>query len=222
MYSVSQYMTHMPRSQFGFMGEARKPFTIGHGSAVQPSGWPLEDLLEAFQVLQAEWSQSDACKSLVATLESAQLSTPIYKIVCFGLGRLDAWQQTTREELHESIKRSATQYAAALTMADVLSKRAEIARKLSCYAQDPVHTGVEKQLLASLGFTVLADPKGFLEVDSNTLVFSAIPNVPVRQILVDVQWPAAMVWDTVDPDREDPDANYRRVDRDDGSVMMIS
>lgn len=215
-------MTHMPRSQFGFMVEARKPFTIGHGSAAPPSGWALEDLQAAFQVLQAEWAQSDTCKSLVAILESAQLSTPIYKIVCFGLGRLDAWQKTTREELHESIKRSATQYAAALTMEEVLFKRAEIGQRLSCYTQDPVHTGVEKQLLTSLGFTVLADPKGFLEVDSNILVFSVTPNVPVRQILVDVQWPAAMVWDTVDPNREDPDANYRRVDRNDGSVMMIS
>jgi hypothetical protein len=68
--------------------------------------------------------------------------------------------------------------------------------------EDPVYDAIDKEFLRSIGITPL-DPKGFLEVDSKTLVFSVSPNVPVKQIITDVQWPGALLWDTVKPEREE-------------------
>lgn len=42
-----------------------------------------------------------------------------------------------------------------------------------------------------------------MEVDSNTLVFSVSPNVPVKQIVTDVQRPGGMIWDTVKSEGEE-------------------
>lgn len=65
---------------------------------------------------------------------------------------------------------------------------------IQCYAQAPVYTEADKQVLAHEGITVLDDPKGFLELDEQTAVFSVGPQVPVRQITADLTRPAMMVW----------------------------
>ncbi|KAL5049033.1 hypothetical protein BDW71DRAFT_217705 [Aspergillus fruticulosus] len=69
--------------------------------------------------------------------------------------------------------------------------------EIRCYAQDPAYTEADRSLLRSIGIQPLDDPKGFLEIDDETLVFSVSPNVPVKQIVADVQWPGAMIWNTV-------------------------
>jgi hypothetical protein len=72
-------------------------------------------------------------------------------------------------------------------------------QEIKCYAQDPVYDEIDKEFLTSIGIAPLDDPKGFLAVDQQTLVFSVSPNVPVKQIITDLQRPAAMVWNTVSP-----------------------
>ncbi|XWW94295.1 hypothetical protein V2A60_002238 [Cordyceps javanica] len=206
-YSVHQYMTHMSSKYPENLLEVETPLGIVYCDFVTPSGWPLPDLEAAFRAHQASWDQSVACQELAATIttSAAALRTPIRKIVCFGLGRLDDWERTTSEELAESTRRAATQHAAALTMAAALARAqdgdGDGDGEVRCYVQDPAYAAVEKELLATLGFTVLPDPKGFLEVDDATLVFSVHPNVPVRQVVTDMGWPAAMVWDTIETDR---------------------
>ncbi|KAL4749848.1 hypothetical protein BDW72DRAFT_213825 [Aspergillus terricola var. indicus] len=69
--------------------------------------------------------------------------------------------------------------------------------EIKCYAQDPAYSEADWSLLRSIGIQPLDDPKGFLEIDEETLVFSVSPNVPVKQIVADVQWPGAMIWNTV-------------------------
>ncbi|ATY61905.1 Sensitivity To Red Light Reduced-SRR1 [Cordyceps militaris] len=202
LYNTHQKMTHMsvkfPENMLG----SNVPVQLGWTRAGTPSGWPLDDLADVFRTHQASWLASADCASLVDIL-AASATTPIRKIVCFGLGRLDDWEKRTREDLADSTKHAAVQHAAALTMAEVLGRAQGLPGALPCYAQDPAYAGVEKQLLAALGFVVLADPKGFLEVDADTLVLSVAPNVPVQQIVADMGWPAAMVWNTIAMDRED-------------------
>jgi hypothetical protein len=74
---------------------------------------------------------------------------------------------------------------------------------IKVYAQDPAYTDVDIALLHSIGITPLDDPKGFLEIDAETLVFSVSPNVPVKQVVADVCWPAAMIWNTVMPEEKE-------------------
>jgi hypothetical protein len=74
---------------------------------------------------------------------------------------------------------------------------------IQCFVQDPAYGAADMEFLQGLGFTILSDPKGFLEIDENTLVFSISPNVPIKQIVSDVQWPAMMIWNTVEPKEEE-------------------
>ena len=93
------------------------------------------------------------------------------------------------------------QHAAVETMVEALKEKHGY--DIQCYGQDPRYNDIDKEFLNSIDITPLADPKGFLEIDSNTLVFSVGPNVPVKQIVADVQWPGAMLWDTVKPESEE-------------------
>ena len=57
-------------------------------------------------------------------------------------------------------------------MLSALRNRGMAAEDIRCYAQDPAYDAVDCEFLASIGITVVDDPKGFLEVDANTLVVS--------------------------------------------------
>ncbi|ATY62317.1 Sensitivity To Red Light Reduced-SRR1 [Cordyceps militaris] len=225
-YTPHQIMTHMSTKYPEYLLEAETPLAIGYQHPVEPSGRPLCDLEAAFRAHQASWLASATCKSLTTTIAAsvATLRAPINNIVCFGLGRLDEWKLTnTPEELAKSVQRAAWQHAAALTMAETLTRaQGGGGDEVRCYTQDPVYADVEKQLLAALGFEILEDPKGFLAVDDRTLVFSVTPNVPVRQIVADMVWPAAMVWDVIDKDRDDEWEREWRTDMNEGLERRIS
>ncbi len=68
-----------------------------------------------------------------------------------------------------------------------------------------MYEDVDRTVLGELGMTVLDHPRGFLEVDEATVVFSQAPLVAVRQIVADIARPAVMVWDKV---REIPRKGY--------------
>lgn len=98
---------------------------------------------------------------------------------------------------------SMAQHALALTIRDYLVSRhatgAEVegASEIKCYAQDPIYTPLDEQVLCEAGFTVVDDPRAFLEVDEASLVISMSPDIPVRQITADIARPAVMIWDKV-------------------------
>ncbi|KAM3553904.1 hypothetical protein MY1884_006416 [Beauveria asiatica] len=225
-WTTHQHMTHISTKFPETMLDVYTPVGLSYGESATPSGWPLADLEAAFRMHQASWLQSAACQSLtsILTTSAAALRTPIRKIVCFGLGRLDDWEKTTREELLVSVRSSAFQHAAALTMAAALTTTtaAALGETVPCYAQDPAYAAEEKKLLAALGFTVLEDPKGFLEVDEATLVFSVRPNIPVRQVVADMGWPAAMVWDRIETDRQGEEGKDYTIEPISGEDMRVS
>ncbi|KAE8356282.1 hypothetical protein BDV28DRAFT_127314 [Aspergillus coremiiformis] len=162
-----------------------------------PSESTLEAVRETFIRKRQMWLESASRQNLEHHLATLQTTATIRKIVCFGLGspgRLCGYHCT----------RVHTQHAAVETMVASLAMRGLNGRQeIKCYAQDPVYDEIDKEFLASIGITPLDDPKGFLEVDEHTLVFSVSPNVPVKQIVTDLQWPAAMIWNTVTPAQKD-------------------
>ncbi|RDW87107.1 uncharacterized protein DSM5745_03749 [Aspergillus mulundensis] len=90
--------------------------------------------------------------------------------------------------------------------------------EIKCYAQDPAYNDTDQALLRSIGIQPLDDPKGFLAIDEETLVFSVSPNVPVKQIVADVQWPGAMLWNTVCA--EERDSKWEKKVRDGEEVWI--
>lgn len=68
---------------------------------------------------------------------------------------------------------------------------------IQCFAQDPSYIETDKLVLAEHGVTVLDDPRGFLQVDDQSVVLSFAPNICVRQIVTDIARPALLIWDRV-------------------------
>lgn len=93
------------------------------------------------------------------------------------------------------------QHAAMLTMAKTLEE--QNGNKVKCYAQDPANNGVGDKFLESIGITPLRDPKGFLEVDAETLFISASPDQPIRQVIADLEKPAVILWKSVEKEPQD-------------------
>lgn len=152
----------------------------------------LEDLQTAFETGRREWEASDDCSRLCAAVERAPSLAGINKIVAFACSSMCYPSVRLRN-------RSITQHAAILTLTDLLhsKKAAGSETNVQCFAQDPAYTDIDKTVLQRTGIMVLDDPRGFCEVDDNSIVLSVCPNVPVRQIIIDIVRPAIMIWDKV-------------------------
>lgn len=183
------------------------PISIQYTSKSTPSGRSVAEVQQSFSDYQRVWLQSSTCESLVASFQEATISVPITKIIGFGLGRIDVPDMLTDTDNEHGARRCNVQHAAMLTLAAECRRAQSTAEspapEILCYVQDPAYTDVEKEVLTSNGLIPVDDPKGFLEIDANTLVISIHPNVPVRQIVADVQWPAAMIWNDVKDETEE-------------------
>ncbi|KAL4805328.1 hypothetical protein BDV18DRAFT_18199 [Aspergillus unguis] len=187
---------------------------------------PLPEVQAAFTKNAHQWEESQTCKDLTRHLtelvKQGRMSKSITKIVGFGLG-----STSSLEDGFHTVRAHA-QHAAMKTMARILAKRKEKEKghssragspEIKCYAQDPAYNDVDEGLLSSIGITTLDDPKGFLEIDESTLVFSVSPNVPVKQVVADVQWPAAMIWNTVYPEKKE--ARWEKKVRDGEEFWVV-
>ncbi|KAL2844466.1 hypothetical protein BJX68DRAFT_243046 [Aspergillus pseudodeflectus] len=187
------------------------PISICYTSSAEYPQAPLPEVQAAFAASKRKWEASETCAALkmhLAQLER-KMVRPVRKIVAFGLGTLTGLE----DEFHSS--RALAQHAALGSMVEVLGRRrlqqnnpsqipsTNTTSNIKVYAQDPAYTDVDIALLHSIGITPLDDPKGFLEIDAETLVFSVSPNVPVKQVVADVCWPAAMIWNTVMPEEKE-------------------
>ncbi|KAK3898364.1 hypothetical protein C8A05DRAFT_47291 [Staphylotrichum tortipilum] len=104
------------------------------------------------------------------------------------------------------ITRSMAQHALALAVRDFLANgdmtgaNGEGAGGIKCYAQDPIYTPIDEQVLSEAGFTVVDDPRAFLEVDEASVIIAMNSDIPVRQIIADLARPAIMIWNKVTVD----------------------
>lgn len=198
-----------------------------------PCHCTLEQVQARFTQTRNLWLGSSTRRDLDRILSTLPLSVPITKIVCFALGSLAPLDDSDSEgsistsvspdtptsnaspvrcSFTRHVTRAHAQHAAVETMLSALRNRGMAAEDIRCYAQDPAYDAVDCEFLASIGITVVDDPKGFLEVDANTLVVSVSPNVPVKQIVTDVQWPAAMIWNTVALVEKEPEPWVKNVE----------
>lgn len=190
----------------------------------------LETMAGEFKRYQAEWLKSAACVSLRGTIRDLKKQdgyVRIDNIVCLALGSL---QDTTAE----SRGRSLTQLAVLMTITELLgrlflsawiklpshlrSRETRGANTISLdldphtmpgkfVAQDPSFTPLDAEFLATLGFTVVSDPEGFLAITTNTLVYSIAGYLDMDWVISYGPWPAALVCG-------DTEAFMRRVEED--------
>lgn len=80
-------------------------------------------------------------------------------------------------------------------------KEANEHQDISCFIQDPMNTPLDKEVLGDIGFEMIDDPRGWLEIDERSVVLSVASNVPVKSIVADTARPAIVIWDRV-PDHD--------------------
>lgn len=169
------------------------PVSITYATYEEPRR-SLASIKRAFRSYRRAWMKSETYPWLMRQVRSMAHIACLNKIVCFGLGSLGLMDEQSLAHPH-------TQHAAVETIVKTLKELRSC--DILCYAQDPAYNDADKEVLRSIGITPINDPKGFLEVDSNTLVISVNPNIPVKQIIADVQWPGGMIWNTVEPEGQE-------------------
>lgn len=144
------------------------------------------------------WEGSSEFAQVKSTFASVALPSGIGKIVALACSTMSfsGWEAV--------IPASMAQHALALMLRDFLVSSGHAANapgdgdaEIKCYAQDPIYTPVDEKVLSEAVFTVLDDPRAFLEIDEASVVISCAPNIPVRQIVADIARPAIMIWDKV-------------------------
>ncbi|KAJ3570025.1 hypothetical protein NPX13_g5875 [Xylaria arbuscula] len=151
----------------------------------------FDKVQDDFQRRRAKWEASNQCCQLKSILRTvASKIPPVQKIVVFACSTM-TWDDGSRH-------RSAVQHALILTIRDFLAQlKSSHNINIKCYAQDPLYTTIDKQVLHEAGITVLDDPKGFLEIDETTVIISQAPDIPVREVTADITKPAMMIWNKV-------------------------
>ncbi|KAJ5121427.1 uncharacterized protein N7515_009388 [Penicillium bovifimosum] len=145
-----------------------------------------------FQEKRKKWEESSTCKKFFETLASSAGSHEIKKIIGFACGSLSLPNNS----------HSATEHALLVSVRDWLKSR-DGDKEAACYVQDPMNTSVDREVLAEVGFEVIDDPRGWLEVDEKSFVISIAPNVPVKEIIADIARPAVVIWFRVKAESND-------------------
>lgn len=159
---------------------------------------PVQRLAWKFRKIQRQWESSNECSELRELLSRTAIPR-VGKIVGFGCGSIQ-FGLVQRDSGNSShfFRDTAIQHAFMLTVRECLQNK-QHGGEVQVIAQDPLYSDVDKQFLQAAGIMTVEDPHGWLAVDSETLVFTQAPCVPVRQIIADISTPAAMVWRKLEP-----------------------
>ncbi|KAL2192744.1 hypothetical protein P885DRAFT_46942 [Corynascus similis CBS 632.67] len=165
------------------------PVLLATGEVVpDTSVRPASETRAVLQQEKAKWDASAACRELMATLQvvaDASRLPHVDKVVAFACHR---------PSVVERAERVATEHALVLSIRDFFIQHSPTTI-VRCYTQDPIYEDIDREVLEELGMIVLDHPRGFLEVDESTVVFSLAPGIAIRQIVADIARPALMIWD---------------------------
>ncbi len=154
---------------------------------------PPRAVQNAFEEGVKQWEGSPSCHRLRGLIDAVvPPRVTLSNIVAFACCSMSV---KSRQE------RSVSQHALVLTMLDVLQSRRQRDEghqlEIRCFAQDPCYNDADEEILEGVGVTVVQDPRGFLEVDDQSVVISFSPDVPIRQIIADIARPAILIWNRV-------------------------
>lgn len=169
------------------------------------SPWPASD----YATVKVRFEQAkQSLEFLVAQLKSAlalvAIPPGINKIVALSCSSM-TWVDDDEAAKMPSI----AQHILALKVRDFLATSyGSDASEIQCYAQDPIYTPVDEQVLSSQGFVVVDDPRAFLEIDEASVVICLSPDIPVRQIIADISRPAMLFWNRVTNEQADGSCSW--------------
>ncbi|ORY60059.1 uncharacterized protein BCR38DRAFT_488248 [Pseudomassariella vexata] len=167
---------------------------------------PSGVLAAQYHEVKKAWNISMVCLELRDLLEKLRIpggkdgKKGISKLICFGLGTME---EDFVDKLDPKPWRSMTQHAALMTIVDLLEERQ--GHRIPIVAQDPWYTEDTRDILecdnvdVAEGYGSLA----FTQIDSQTLVYSVNPSVPVKQIIADIARPAIMICNRIKPRSEE-------------------
>jgi hypothetical protein len=157
--------------------EGRLPLIL---PAEAPPRLTLSSLRQKFDADLAAWQTSATWTtlrdSLLRVLTRLPAGSEFDRLVCIGLGSpsglRDGW--VDRRDV------ASYQLAAFVSLVQSVQQQqktsqtggAATARKMEIIAQDPIFNALDKQLLSSLGITVVAHPQAFSSVSAKTLLFA--------------------------------------------------
>jgi hypothetical protein len=149
---------------------------------------PRDKVAEIFQKHFQDWRETEVAKKLVHFLNAHAATRQITKIVGLALGAISYH--------YDKHPRCYIQHALLLTLREWLVDRGKTEDAV-CYAQDPGYRSVDREVLKEHGIEVIDDPRAWLEIDDESIVFSVSPNVPVKEIVADIARPAIVIWERV-------------------------
>jgi len=198
------------------------PLTIHWRAELPPPTCTLAAMEAAFQRHAAAWAAQSkrTTPSLTQLVAAARPQLGQCKVLCLGLGspaRSLNGAGSSDRGARNAEARCYTQHAAVLDIARALEAGAgpassEAGGRVRVLAQDPLYSELDGEFLAGLGFEVVDDPQGFLELDDNSFVVSVACNVPQKQIVADLARPVAMLWDEVKGEEDDEKRWEKRPD----------
>jgi hypothetical protein len=157
-----------------------------------------------------EWKASGLYAHLTAFLEehAGDAAQRVDQIICFGLGCPFSVSSYPRK-----LRRSFMQHLAACTLRDIFASNQNCAAP-TIFAQDPAYQSTDTAYLAEhFNIATIADPDGFKALNGHTFVVTVSPNVPVRQIALDMthesNGPAGFFCDSIASDGLEGDGKSR-------------
>ncbi|KAI1852234.1 hypothetical protein JX266_002412 [Neoarthrinium moseri] len=167
----------------------------------------LYDELERFRRWRDSWETSLTGKSFVEAFKAVSTTSPIKRIVCFGLGDFATRHRPDDFDVEGNLLNpdyqrndapskdrmnfpDIAQHVAALTMAKLLEQR--FGRGVRVFAQDPGYSDTAETILEQNGFTIVGrrGAAGFAMIDEETLVYSFYNLANTREIVADIALPA--------------------------------
>ena len=73
---------------------------------------------------------------------------------------------------------------------------------IQCFVQYPLYSDIDEAILNAADIAVLEDPYAFLELDHQSIGSSFSPNIPVREIVLDIARLAVLIWNKVRSEEE--------------------
>lgn len=149
-----------------------------------------EKVVREFREASELWEKSEEGQNFKTLLRSSASEHGIKNIVGLSCGSLCL----------PNNKNVTEQTAILLAVKNWLEETSE-EQDISCFIQDPMNTPLDKEVLSDIGFEMVDDPRGWLEINERSVVLSVGSNVPVKSIVADTARPAIVIWDRV-PDRD--------------------
>ncbi|KAJ5719696.1 hypothetical protein N7493_007274 [Penicillium malachiteum] len=162
----------------------------------------LPQPMQVFDEKRLWWQNSKTCRHLTALIKDVLCGRTVKKVVCFGLGEFsrtlpqwlkDEFKSWDEEDDVRHATSSMIQHSMALTIAQLA--RASDNEMLPLLTQDPEYSKTTEDILIEKGFKIVGShgAAGFAEVDDDSIVISAFPDAPIKQIIAELARPVVFI-----------------------------